>query len=59
MKHTIDTGLIVETLRAHGHTVGHIIPIPDNAGEYEFEVDGVNLSLAEVRELLEHEDGDV
>lgn len=59
MKNTIDTGLIAETLRAHGHTVGHIIPVPDNAGEYEFEIDGVLLSLHETRELLEREDGDL
>ena len=59
MKHTIDIGLIADTLRTHGHAVGHIIPVPDNAGEYEFEVDDVLLSLAETRELLEREDGDV
>ena len=59
MKHTIDTGLIVDTLRAHGHEVGHVVPVPDNAGEYEFEVDGVLLTLAETRDLLEREDGDV
>jgi hypothetical protein len=36
-----------------GHTVGHIIPTPANAGDYEFEVDGGLLSLDEARALLE------
>ena len=40
MKHEIDTGLIVKTLADRGHSVGHVIPVPDNAGEFEFEVDG-------------------
>ncbi len=53
MKHFIDVELIRTTLRDHGHTVGHIIPVPDNAGEYEFEVDGTLLTLAETRVLLE------
>jgi len=55
MKHEIDVELIAETLRGRGHTVGHIIPVPDNAGEYEFEVDGHLLSLAEARALLERD----
>jgi len=53
MKHDIDVELIAKTLRDHGHSVGHIIPVPDNGGEYEFEVDGGLLSLAETRSLLE------
>ncbi len=52
MKHFIDVELIAETLRARGHAVGHIIPVSDNAGEYEFEVDGTLLSLVEARALL-------
>jgi len=56
MKHTIDVDLIRKTLRDRGHAVGHIIPVPDNGGEYEFEVDGNLLSLAETRGLLEQED---
>ncbi len=52
MKHSIDVHLIVKTLRDHGHIVGHIIPVPDNAGEYEFEVDGTLLTLAQTRDLL-------
>jgi hypothetical protein len=53
MKHEVDTGLITQALRDQGHSVGHTIPVPDNAGSFEFEVDGGLLSLAEARELLE------
>jgi hypothetical protein len=52
----IDTGLIADQLRAHGHNVSNIIPVPSNAGEYEFEVDGELLSLAETRALLEEDE---
>ncbi len=52
MKQTIDVELIRKTLRDRGHHVGHIIPVPDNAGEYEFEVDGHLLSLTDARDLL-------
>jgi hypothetical protein len=58
MKHFIDVQLIAQTLRDRGHEVGHIIPVPDNAGEYEFEVDGGILSLAEARALLEQDAAD-
>jgi hypothetical protein len=56
MKHEVDVDLIVKLLRKRGHTVGHIIPVPDNGGEFEFEIDGALLSLAETRALLERED---
>ncbi len=52
----IDTDLIVKLLRNHGHTVQSVVHVPDNAGDYEFSVDGTLLSLAETRQLLEHED---
>jgi len=58
MKHFIDVELIAQTLRGRGHTVGHIIPVSDNAGEYEFEVDGTLLSLTEARALLESDASD-
>ena len=48
----IDVDLIVEQLRARGHAVSHVNPVPENAGEYEFEVDGALLSLSETRALL-------
>jgi hypothetical protein len=49
----IDIDLTVQALNHYGHTVGHVIPVPENAGEYEIEVDGELLSLAEVNALLE------
>lgn len=52
----VDTDLITNLLRHHGHTVEAVVHVPDNAGEYEFSVDGTLLSLAETRQLLEHED---
>jgi hypothetical protein len=55
MNDSIDTGLIVAALRQQGHTVGNVISVPSNAGEYEFEVDGEVLSLQQTRDLLEDE----
>jgi len=55
MKHFIDIELIADTLRSRGHKVGNIIPVPDNAGEYEFQVDDNLLTLSETRHLLETE----
>jgi hypothetical protein len=52
----IDTDLIVKVLHDHGHTVETVVPVPENAGEYEFSVDGNLLTLAETRQLLEQED---
>jgi hypothetical protein len=49
----IDTGLIADELRARGHKVEQVIPVPSNAGEWEFVVDGEILSLAETRALIE------
>jgi hypothetical protein len=52
----VDTDLLVAVLRQHGHTVGHVIPVPSNAGNYEFEVDGTLLSLEEARLLVESDE---
>jgi hypothetical protein len=52
----IDIDLTVSALRRYGHTVGEIIPVPENAGEYEVNVDGQMLSLAEVNALLEDDE---
>jgi hypothetical protein len=49
----VDTQLIATELRARGYKVDQIVPIPSNAGEYEFRVDDVNITLAEARALLE------
>lgn len=50
-----DTDLLVQALRRYGHTVERVISVPDNAGLYEFFVDGKALNLDEVRELLEED----
>jgi hypothetical protein len=49
----VDIDLLVEALRKRGHKVEGIFKVPDNAGEYEFIVDGNTLNLAETRQLLE------
>lgn len=52
---SVDTDLIVESLRKRGHTVESVIKVPENAGDYEFIVDGVTLTLEETRDLLAHD----
>ena len=49
---SVDTDLIVESLRKRGHTVESVIKVPDTAGDYEFIVDGNTLTLDETRDLL-------
>jgi len=36
----VDIDLLVKMLRRYGHTVESVIPVPENAGEYELSVDG-------------------
>lgn len=50
---SVDTELLVQSLRKRGHTVEGVIKVPDNAGDYEFIVDGLTLTLTEARALLE------
>jgi hypothetical protein len=52
----IDIELIVEALRKHGHSVERVISVPENAGEYEFTIDGNILNLEEARSLLEQDE---
>jgi hypothetical protein len=52
----LDVDLLVQQLRNHNHTVESVIPVPSNAGEYEFIIDGQVLSLAEVRLMLESDE---
>jgi hypothetical protein len=52
----IDIDLIVQTLRQHGHRVDSVISVPENAGEYEFVIDGNILNLEEARQLLEQDE---
>ena len=51
---SVDTELLVQSLRKRGHAVDGVIKVPDNAGDYEFIVDGT-LTLEEARALLEHD----
>ena len=48
-----DIDLIVHELRAHGHTVADVHPVPVNAGDYMLIVDGQQLNLEEARRVLE------
>lgn len=52
---SVDTELLVHSLKKRGHTVEGVIKVPDNAGDYEFIVDGVTLTLEETRALLERD----
>lgn len=52
---SVDTELLVQSLRKRGHTVEGVIKVPDNAGDYEFIVDGNTLTLEEARALLERD----
>ena len=52
---SVDTELLVQSLRKRGHTVEGVIKVPDNAGDYEFIVDGNTLTLDETRALLERD----
>ncbi len=53
----IDIDLLLDQLRAQGHTVGHWRVLPANAGGYEIEVNGELLTLDEARELLAEDEG--
>ena len=52
----IDIDLLVKILRRRGHSVESVIPVPENAGEYELSVDGNLIPLVEARRLLEQDD---
>ena len=49
----VDIDLIVNTLRAHGHTVEDLHHVPPNAGEYEMIIDGTVVNLDGARRILE------
>ena len=51
----VDIELITQELRDLGHFVDGITPLPANAGNYEFRVDGKILTLEEARALLASE----
>jgi hypothetical protein len=52
----VDIDLLVSVLRKRGHTVETVIPVPENAGDYELSVDGVIMPLVEARQLLEQDE---
>lgn len=51
-----DINLILQELRANGHKVEDVHPVSENAGEYEFIIDGVSLNLEAARRVLELDD---
>jgi hypothetical protein len=51
----IDIDLLVQVLRKRGHAVEGVIPVPENAGDYELNVDGNIIPLEEARRLLERD----
>jgi hypothetical protein len=52
----VDIDLIVNTLRANGHKVEDVHPVPPNAGEYEMIIDGEVVNLEGARHVLELDD---
>jgi hypothetical protein len=48
----VDVQTIMTVLRRNGHVVEKATPLPENAGDYEFVVDGNTLTLAEVRAMI-------
>ena len=52
----VDIDLLVQALRQRGHNVGGVFSVPDNAGAYEFTIDGNLLNLEEARQLLEQDE---
>ena len=52
----VDIDLIVQTLRSNGHDVQGVHHVPDNAGEYEFTIDGKAFNLEGARAVLEQDE---
>jgi len=52
----IDIDLLVQQLRAKGHSVEGVHQVPPNAGEWEFIIDGRFLNLEQARRVLELDD---
>lgn len=49
----VDIDLLVQALRAQGHTIEDLHPVPPNAGEYEMILDGNVVNLDGARHILE------
>jgi len=52
----VDIDLLVKTIRQRGHRVDSVIPVPENAGEYEISIDGSVYNLEEARHFLEEDE---
>ena len=48
----LDIDLLDQQLRIRGHKVDSVIPVPENAGDFEFLIDGKLLTLSDVRGTL-------
>lgn len=51
----IDINLLVQQLRSQGHRIDSVIRVPENAGDFEFLIDGHLLTLSDVRGQLEQD----
>lgn len=51
----LDIDLLVQQLRLRGHKVDSVIRVPENAGDFEFVIDGHLLTLSDVRGQLEQD----
>jgi len=49
----VDIDLLVQSLRANGHTVEGLHHVPPDAGEYEMILDGTVVNLDGARSILE------
>jgi hypothetical protein len=52
----VDIDLLVKQLRDNGHDVRGVHSVPDNAGDYEFIIDGNFFNLEEARRVLEKDE---
>ena len=52
----LDTDLLIAALKDKGHTVESAFPVPGNAGDYEFIVDGIETTLPLYRTLVRNTD---
>ncbi len=51
----LDIDLLVQQLRSQGHQIDSVIRVPENAGDFEFLIDGRLLTLSDVRGELEQD----
>ena len=51
----LDIDLLVQQLRSQGHRIESVIRVPEDAGDFEFMIDGHLLTLSDVRGQLEQD----